>query len=134
MPILNANDAQALAKRILSMATAAEAEVSLSGGPEAHLRFAANTVTTSGAADDLRVAFTAYDGKRHATVTGNQTDDASLKRIVEQAERLAKLAPEDPEHMPLLGPQEYTPTGGFDARTANLPPAARADAAGKALR
>src|SRR5262245_3631298 len=100
------------------MATVPEAEVQLNGGLRGHLRFAANTVTTSGDTDDLEVNFTAYHGKRRATVGGNQTDDASLKRLVEQAERLARLAPEDPEYMPLLGPQQYAPAGGFHAGTA----------------
>ncbi len=134
MPILSPDEARALSKRILSLAAVPEAEVSLSGGPSAHLRFAVNTITTSGSADDLSVSFTARHGKRHATVTANQADDPSLKRLVEQAERLARLAPEDPELMPLLGPQEYLPVPGFIAATANLSPQARAEAAGKAIR
>ena len=133
MPILTQEDARALARRVLSMATG-DASVVLNGGRQAHLRFAANTVTTSGDADDLEVTVTAYDGKRRATVGANQTDDATLRRLVEQAERLAKLAPEDPEHLPLLGPQEYTATPAWVEATANLPAKARSEAAGRAIR
>lgn len=133
MPILTRDEAHALAKRILSLATLKEASVFLTGGPQANLRFAANTVTTSGDTDDLEVSFTAYDGRRNATAGANQTDDASLKRMVETAERMAKLAPEDPEHMPLLGPQAYGPVEAFVAATAALSPQSRASAAGKAI-
>ena len=34
-------------------------------------------------------------------------DDDSLAAVVKRAEETARLAPEDPEAMPLLGPQEY---------------------------
>ena len=44
------------------------------------------------------------------------------------AERLARLAPEDPEYLPELGPQTYTPQPGWSEATASLDPAARADA------
>ncbi len=134
MPILTQEDARALARRVLALASVSDAEVSLNGGRRAHLRFAANTVTTSGDADDLEVTFTAYHGRRRASVGGNQMDEASLKRLVEQSERLARLAPEDPEHMPLLGPQQYTATPAYVEATANLSAAARSAAAGKALR
>jgi predicted Zn-dependent protease len=133
MPILSHNEARTLARRILAMAKVKEAQVALSGGPVSHLRFATNQVTTSGQADDLVVQFTAFDGKRHATATANQTDDASLKRLVEQAERLARVAPEDPERMPLLGEQDYPVTGGFVGATARLSPATRAHDASKAI-
>ncbi len=134
MPILTSNEAEQLAKRILAMATAPEAEVGVSGGLTGYLRFAANTVTTSGETDDISIRFTAYQGQRHASASANQLDDASLERVVEQAERLAKLAPEDPEYLPPLGPQQYTPVRGFVASTAHLAAKARAEAAGKAIR
>ena len=34
-------------------------------------------------------------------------DDASLQKVVQRSEELAQLAPENPEHMPLLGPQTF---------------------------
>lgn len=134
MPILTREQAEALARRVLSFVTAAEAAVTINGGPTSHLRFAQNTVTTSGTADDLEVAFTAYYGKRRATANGNETDDASLKRLVMQAEKLARIAPEDPEHMPLLGPQKYETGKAYAESAARMTPQARSEAAGKAIR
>src|SRR5207237_7012557 len=59
--------------------------------------------------------------------------DESIRRCVEQSERLAKLAPEDPEAMPELPPQEYDAVNAYFDVTANLSPADRAKAALAAL-
>ncbi len=72
-------------------------------------------------------------GKRRASASTNILDDASLKRTVDLAERLAKLSPEDPEIMPELGPQSYIPVSGFIERTADLGPEARAAAVGRVV-
>jgi predicted Zn-dependent protease len=60
-------------------------------------------------------------------------DDASLRRTVDLASRLARLAPEDPELMPELGPQTYTSVGAFVEATADLDAEARAEAIGRAI-
>ena len=50
-----------------------------------------------------------------------------------QAERLAKLAPDDPESMPELDPQKYVPVNAWFESTAGLTAADRAKAALSAL-
>jgi predicted Zn-dependent protease len=60
-------------------------------------------------------------------------DDASLKRTVDLAARLARLSPEDPEFMPELGPQTYATVNAFVERTADLNPEARATAVKRVL-
>jgi predicted Zn-dependent protease len=67
-------------------------------------------------------------GKRVASVTTNLLDDAGLARAVETSERLARLAPENPELMPLLPAQVYAEVPAFSDTTANLDAARRADA------
>jgi predicted Zn-dependent protease len=59
------------------------------------------------------------DGKRGSAST-NDIDDASLKAMVEQAEKIARNAPVDREYLPTLGKQTYKPTTGFVESTANL--------------
>ncbi|HXI19505.1 MAG TPA: TldD/PmbA family protein, partial [Gemmatimonadales bacterium] len=71
-------------------------------------RYARNTVSTAGTADDLTLVVQSFFGKRSGRATANQFDDATLERTVRRAEELARLAPEDPESMPPLGPQQYT--------------------------
>jgi predicted Zn-dependent protease len=66
-------------------------------------------------------------------VTTNDLSDEALRRTVEQAERLAKLAPDDPEAMPELDPQKYVSVSGWSDATAGLTAADRAKAALSAL-
>ena len=42
----------------------------------------------------------------------------SLKTVVERSEQLARLAPEDPEHLPELGPQRYASVNALDQELA----------------
>src|SRR5574338_45676 len=70
----------------------------------------------------------AHVGRRSGSSSTNQLDDESLRSAVETAERIARLAPEDPEFMPELGPQEYQPGRNWSDATASLDPHGRADA------
>jgi predicted Zn-dependent protease len=67
-------------------------------------------------------------GKRQASASTNVFDDAGLRRAVETSERLARLAPENPELMPLLGQQSYATVAATFAVTERLDAATRADA------
>ncbi|MEO7647030.1 MAG: TldD/PmbA family protein, partial [Gemmatimonadaceae bacterium] len=66
-------------------------------------------------------------GKRVANASTNKLDDASLTAVVARAEALARLAPEDPELMPELGPQTYA-TRPDPAQTETPSPEQRAAA------
>lgn len=124
---------QALAKRVLAFSTADETRVNIRSGWSGNTRFAASEITTAGGSTDTTVTVTCTIGKRRASSSTNVLDDASLKRTVEQAERLARLSPEDPELMPELGEQTYTNVDGYAARTAELTPEDRALAARRVL-
>ena len=104
---LSREECEAIAKKVLSFATAEATSVSVGGGVQSNTRFAVNQVSTSGDSYDAQIAVRSSFGRRSASAVTNSFDDASLKSVVERAEALAKLAPEDPEHMPLLGPQQY---------------------------
>src|SRR5262249_42472605 len=87
-------------------------------------------VTSTGDADDVNVPVSVAFGKKAAGADANQTDAASLRALVDRAARLARVSPENPEHMPLLGPQKYgTAAAAFDAATARLDAPPRAAAA-----
>jgi predicted Zn-dependent protease len=98
-----------LMQKVLSAAKKVEpkAEVLVSGRSSrfAHIRFARNTVTTSGELDEAHVDVTIKLGQRVASASSNQTDDGAIAALVERTSRAARLAPEDPEEMPVLGPQ-----------------------------
>src|SRR6185436_3902698 len=64
-------------------------------------------------------------GNRHGSASTNQTDDASLKAAVEAAEELARVSPEDPEHMPVLGAQKLPDVKARDGAIDKLDAEAR---------
>ena len=91
------------------------------------MRSARNAISTSGAIDNVSLAVEARFGKRSGVATCNQFDDATLKTCVLRAEEIARLAPESPEYMPLLGPQQYLASpASFAASTAAIDPEYRA--------
>jgi predicted Zn-dependent protease len=113
--------AKALTDKALSFSKAEETFVSVNGGDRANVRFARNTATTSGASSGYSLAITASFGKQSGTVTTAEFDDESLQRAARNAEEIAKLSPENPEAMPAIGPQTFTPVNAFfdDAATAS---------------
>lgn len=126
--LLTRDEAKALADRILSYAKADETRVSISNSVDGNTRFAGGEITTSGGARDVTVTVISTIGKRRASAETNVMEEASLRRTVDLAERLARLSPEDPEIMPELGPQNYAMVNGFLESTSALTPEARATA------
>jgi predicted Zn-dependent protease len=126
---LSREECEALARRVLGFVTAADgARVNIASGSRGNTRFAVNQVSTGGDNFDTAVTVTAYVGRRSAASTTNQLDDASLKQAVATAERLARLAPEDPEFLAELDPQQYESARNWSEATAALDPQGRADA------
>ncbi len=129
MSILSKEDAQKILNRALSLSQAEECEVSLSGNISGYVRYARNTITTSGAGADVSLSVSAKFGKRTGTATTNELDDASIAQCVRRAEELARLAPENPEAMPFLEPQTYLDSPTYFEATANISPEYRAQVA-----
>jgi predicted Zn-dependent protease len=126
--LLTREEAQALTARVLQMSAADATRVTVVGTREGNTRFADASITTSGGIEDTSVTVTVTVGRRRASATTNVLDDASLRRTVDLAARLARLAPEDPELMPELGSQTYASIPAFVGRTADLDPETRAAA------
>jgi predicted Zn-dependent protease len=127
------DEARALADRVLKMSKADQTRVSMIGEREGNTRFADGGITTSGGMEDVALTVTSTIGRRRASATTNVLDEDSLRRTVELSAQLARLAPEDPELMPELGPQTYTSVAAFVERTANLDPETRATAVKRAI-
>ena len=85
------------------MAKAEQTRVSIMGGARGNTRYAVNQISSGGDNTNVTVSIRSTFGTRSASTTTNKLDDASLKSAVNLSERLAKLAPEDPESMPELG-------------------------------
>ncbi|WP_339931924.1 TldD/PmbA family protein [uncultured Brevundimonas sp.] len=126
MSILPEAQARAILTKVVAFSTADECTAQLNGSTQGNIRFALNNVSTSGIVDDIGLSVQVAFGKRMGTATINQFDDASLERVVRRAEELARLAPENPEFMPAVEAQTYTPTATYSAATAAITPEDRA--------
>jgi predicted Zn-dependent protease len=131
--IYTREEAQKLLKKVLSYSKADECEVSLSGSDSGNIRYARNSVSTSGEVNQLSLAVSSSYGKKTGNATINEFDDGSLQKVVQRSEELAQLAPENPEHMPLLGPQTFADSITFVPETAAITPDTRAEAVGKSI-
>jgi predicted Zn-dependent protease len=128
MAILSKDEAQAILTKVLSYSKADECEATLNGTTGGNVRSARNAISTAGAVDNVSLAIESRFGKRSGVATCNEFDEATLRRCVQRAEEIARLAPESPEYVPFLGAQKYltpSPTT-FAAATANITPDYRA--------
>jgi predicted Zn-dependent protease len=134
MTILTEQHAKNLLQKVLSFSKADECECSLDGQVGGNIRTARNTVSTSGEQSDLTLAVQSTFGKQTGVATINEFDDASLMKVVKRSEELAKLAPENPENMPIFSKQTYSkPNSAFDS-TSNVTPDDRAQAAQNSIK
>ncbi len=131
--ILTEQEAKTLLKKILSFSKADECEINLSGNFRGNIRYARNEVSTSGALTNKNIAVSSAFGKKVGVATIDEFDDAALERVVRRSEELAKLAPENPEYMGLLGPQQYMKSNGFFDSVAKITPDARAEKVSQSL-
>jgi predicted Zn-dependent protease len=112
-------DAKRITEKLLAAATAPETHVYLNPARGGNTRFALNEVTTSGFSETCIVLVTSQYGLRRGSAQTNQLDDHSLTDVVHRAEEVARLTPEDPETMPVLGPQTYVASPGLFSEDAD---------------
>jgi predicted Zn-dependent protease len=120
--------ARQLCQRVLGLSKAEGCQVTVTASTNGNTRYARNEVTTSGDTDNAVVTVTSRFGKRVTSVSTNLLDDAGIARAVETSERLTRLAPENPELMPLLPAQVYADVPALSQATVNLDATRRADA------
>ncbi len=126
--MLTKEEAKTIIDKVLSYSKSDEMSVNLSGGRTGNIRYARNAVSTSGESVNQSLSVTSVFGKRAGTATINEFDDTSLEKTVRRAEEVARLAPENPEYMPMLGPQTYLNTDPYAESTAKMDPNYRAQA------
>ncbi|WP_425992749.1 TldD/PmbA family protein [Brevundimonas sp. TWP2-3-2] len=129
MSIMTEAEAKTILDKVIALSTADECTAQLDGTIDGNIRFALNNVSTSGVITNTDLAVQVAFGKRVGTASINEFSDEALARVVKRAEDLAKLAPENPEFMPAIGPQTYRATDTFSASTAAITPENRAEIA-----
>ena len=108
--ILSEADAKSITEKILALSKADSCIVTVAGSEERHVRFAQNMATTNGSPSGIEVGVESHFGKKSGSSSGTDLSDDALAGLVAASESTAKLAPENPEFMPPIGPQTY-PTG-----------------------
>lgn len=132
-PILSRDEAEAIVAKAIKLSKADAIDVQVNTYTQGNIRFADNQVSTAGSTTDAQLGIQSAFGPKHAVVTTNDLSDEAIKRAVEQSERIARLAPDDPESMPQLGKQAYTTIDAWFDATANLTADDRAKATLAAL-
>lgn len=127
--ILTREEARSLTDTVLALSRADSCRVSVSSEVLGNTRFGANQISTSGDSVDTGVSVRSTFGRGSAAASTNVLTNEALRRMVDTSERLARLAPQDPEHMPELEPQTYREVAAFFESTAGLDAARRAEAA-----
>ncbi|MEI2430001.1 TldD/PmbA family protein [Lysobacter yananisis] len=133
MSIFTEAQSKAILDKVIALSKADETSARLTGSIDGNIRFALNNISTSGVVSDVDLAVQVSFGKRVGVATINEFDDAALERVVRRAEDLAKLAPENPEFMPIIDKQTYKPSPTFSASTAAIDPGFRAKVAADSI-
>lgn len=116
-------DFQRIADTVLSNAQAEHASVSFSDAESSTLRLANNQVAQNVSVREPNVSIRTAFGRKHGSASTNRLDAHSLVETLRRAETIARLAPEDREYLPPLGPQKYMDVPAFRRSTARATPA-----------
>jgi predicted Zn-dependent protease len=99
---------------------AEDATVTAQSSLESHARFADNRITTSGRAEDVTITVNVWVKQRRGAATGNDTGEAALKQLADEAVQIARVSPVHREYVPTPGALTYPESRAFAAPTANV--------------
>ena len=132
MTIFTEDQSRSIVSKVITLSKADECTATLTGSITGNARFALNNLTTAGIVENTSLEVEVAFGKKLGTATVNAFDDAALERTVRRAEELARLAPENPEYLP-VDKQTYLVTETFSAPTAAITPDYRAQVAADSI-
>ncbi|MCP2732288.1 TldD/PmbA family protein [Limnofasciculus baicalensis] len=126
--LLSQDEALSLVKSTIKQSQAEGVFVSLNASESALSRFSENQISQNISRNRFTLTITSYFGKRSASASTTEINSYAITETIRRSEELARIAPEDPEWVPLLEPQEYDPRlPAFDENTVNLSPLARGE-------
>ncbi|MFB2922492.1 TldD/PmbA family protein [Aerosakkonema funiforme] len=124
--LLTEDRALSLIDSVIKKSEAEGVFVSISNKSESLSRYSENQITQNISRTEFNLSITSYFGKKSASSSTTDLDADAIASTLRRSEELAKIAPEDPEWVPLLEPQNYEQrTPAFDEATANLSPLER---------
>ncbi|REA63062.1 TldD/PmbA family protein [Dyadobacter luteus] len=117
MAILSEQEAKIVISKALGFSGSDEIFVSLKGENNGNIRYAGNSVSTSGETSNISLSVTSVFGKKSGTATTSELDEEAIRKVVSRAEELARLAPDNPEYVKGLQAQQFQPTPSFFTST-----------------
>lgn len=125
---LSEDRALALLDSTVKMSSAEGVFVSIYTGEESLSRFSENQIGQNISKTVFKLSITSYFANKSASVSVTEFDEGAIASAVARSEELARIAPPDPEWMPLLPPPTYDAREpAFDEATATVSPLARAE-------
>ncbi|MBD2480762.1 TldD/PmbA family protein [Planktothrix sp. FACHB-1365] len=126
--LISTDEALSLLETVLHNSEAEDVTVTLNNTQESLTRFSENQISQNLTTTQFNLSITSYFGKRCATSSTNELNPDTLIATIRRSEELARVAPEDPEWVPLLEPQTYDHRiPAFDPETAHLSPLRRGE-------
>jgi predicted Zn-dependent protease len=126
--LLSEDQALSIVENVIKQSEAEGVFVSLSTGEESLSRYSENQMTQNISRTRLNLSVTSYFGRKSASSSTTDLDPEAIKETIQRSQELARIAPEDPEWMPLLEPQTYEDrTPAFDSKTAAFSPIERGE-------
>lgn len=134
MAIYTKEEAREILEKALRFSTADACEITLTGSDSGNIRYARNTVSTSGQRSNQNLSVWSSFGLKAGISTIDEFDDASLEKVVKRSEELARLSPENPELIGSLDPQNYDDSKTYHKETSNISPEYRARVAESSIK
>lgn len=126
--LISQDEALSLLEKAISQSEAEGVFISLSNNESSLTRYSENQIGQNISKTKFKLKVTSYFGKRCATAGTTELDIDAIAATIRRSEELARIAPEDPEWVPLLEGQTYeNRTPAFDELTATISPLARAE-------
>jgi predicted Zn-dependent protease len=128
MTLLEADRAISLVESVVKKSEAEGVFVSLNNAEESLSRYSENQITQNITRTKFNLTITSYFGTRSASASTTELDEDAIAQTIRRSQDLARIAPEDPEWVPLLEPQTYEQRlPAFDLTTATCSPLARGE-------
>jgi predicted Zn-dependent protease len=114
-------------EHVLKLTSADQAEVRLQGERFSLSRFAKSTIHQNLTKNNATITLKAVFGKKIGTASVNSLDNASLKKLVETAEYLAKMQDDSSDFISLPEPTSFVLVPNYYEKTADYTPEDRAE-------
>lgn len=126
--LLSEDQVLSIVENVIKQSEAEGVFVSLTTGEESLSRYSENQMTQNISRTRLNLSVTSYFGRKSASSSTTDLDPEAIKETIQRSQELARIAPEDPEWMPLLEPQTYeNRIPAFDSKTAAFSPIERGE-------